>query len=134
MNAHRWPILITSLLLITNLGGCASWGLFGKRVEPITVSTVPLEKTPLALPDPTPLKSKPIRWVVITPANAEAVWERLAQDDDDVVVFALTSDGYQQLAVTIAELRNLIATQRVIIQKYREYYEPAKPTAKETTK
>ena len=126
MNVHRWPILITSLLLLTNLGGCASWGLFGKRVEPITVSTVPLEKTPLALPDPAPLKSKPIRWVVITPANAEAVWERLAQDDDDVVVFALTADGYQQLAVTIAELRNLIATQRVIIQKYREYYEPAK--------
>ena len=134
MNVHRWPILITSLLLLTNLSGCASWGLFGKQVEPITVSTVPLEKTPLALPDPEPLKSKPIRWVVITPANAEAVWERLAQDDDDVVVFALTADGYQQLAVTIAELRNLIATQRVIIQKYREYYEPAKPTAKETTK
>jgi hypothetical protein len=127
VNVHRWPILITSLLLLTNLGGCASWGLFGKRVEPITVSTVPLEKTPLALPDPAPLKSKPIRWVVITPANAEAVWERLAQDDDEVVVFALTADGYQQLAVTIAELRNLIATQRVIIQKYREYYEPKKP-------
>jgi hypothetical protein len=125
VNVHRWPILITSLLLLTNLGGCASWGLFGKRVEPITVSTVPLEKTPLALPDPAPLKSKPIRWVVITPGNVDAVWERLAQDDDDVVVFALTADGYQQLAVTIAELRNLIATQRVIIQKYREYYEPA---------
>ena len=125
MNVLRWPILITSLLLLTNLGGCASWGLFGKRVEPITVSTVPLEKTPLALPDPAPLKSKPIRWVVITPANVDAVWEQLAQDDDDVVVFALTADGYQQLAVTIAELRNLIATQRVIIQKYREYYEPA---------
>jgi len=125
VNVHRWPILITSLLLLTNLGGCASWGLFGKRVEPITVSTVPLEKTPLALPDPAPLRSKPIQWVVITPGNVDAVWERLAQDDDDVVVFALTADGYQQLAVTIAELRNLIATQRVIIQKYREYYEPA---------
>jgi hypothetical protein len=125
VNVHRWPILITSLLLLTNLGGCASWGLFGKRVEPITVSTVPLEKTPLALPDPAPIAAKPIKWVVITPANVDAVWERLAQDDDDVVVFALTADGYQQLAVTIAELRNLIATQRVIIQKYREYYEPA---------
>jgi hypothetical protein len=130
VNVHRWPILITSLLLLTNLGGCASWGLFGKRVEPITVSTVPLEKTPLALPDPAPLKSKPIRWVVITPANVDTVWEQLAQDDDDVVVFALTADGYQQLAVTIAELRNLIATQRVIIQKYREYYEPAPAEAK----
>ena len=116
--------------MLTNLGGCASWGLFGKRVEPITVSTVPLEKTPLALPDPAPLKSKSIRWVVITPANVDAVWERLAQDDDDVVVFALTADGYQQLAVTIAELRNLIVTQRVIIQKYREYYEPASAEAK----
>jgi hypothetical protein len=130
VNVPQLLIRTTILLLAINLTGCANWGLFGKRVEPITVSTVPLEKTPLALPDPAPLKSKSIRWVVITPANAEAVWERLAQDDDDVVVFALTADGYQQLAVTIAELRNLIATQRVIIQKYREYYEPAPAEAK----
>jgi hypothetical protein len=130
VNVRPLLILTTSLLLATNLAGCASFGLFGKRVEPITVSTVPLEKTPLALPDPAPLKSKPIQWVVITPANADAVWERLAQDDDDVVVFALTADGYQQLAVTIAELRNLISTQRVIIQKYREYYEPAPAESK----
>jgi hypothetical protein len=134
VNVHRWPILITSLLLLTNLGGCASFSLFDEPPKPITITTVPAEKTPLAIPDPSPLKSKPIRWVIITPANAEAVWERLAQDDEDVVVFALTADGYQQLAVTIAELRNLIATQRVIIQKYREYYEPAKPTAKEPVK
>jgi hypothetical protein len=113
--------------LAINLTGCASFDLFGSREKPITVTTVPAEKTPLSLQDPPPLKSKPIRWVVITPANAEAVWEQLAQDDDDVVVFALTADGYQQLAVTIAELRNLIVTQRVIIQKYREYYEPVRP-------
>jgi hypothetical protein len=134
VNVHRWPILITSLLLLTNLGGCASFSLFDEPPKPITITTVPAEKTPLAIPDPAPLKSKPIRWVIITPDNADAVWERLAQDDEDVVVFALTADGYQQLAVTIAELRNLIATQRVIIQKYREYYEPAKPTAKEPAK
>jgi hypothetical protein len=134
VNVHRWPILITSLLLLTNLGGCASFSLFDEPPKPITITTVPAEKTPLAIPDPSPLKSKPIRWVIITPANAESVWQRLEQDDEDVVVFALTADGYQQLAVTIAELRNLIATQRVIIQKYREYYEPAKPTAKEPVK
>jgi hypothetical protein len=100
--------------------------LFGPREKPITVSTVPLEKTPLALPDPAPLRTKPIEWIIVTPDNADAVWQRIAENDDDVVVFALTADGYQQLAVTIAELRNLIATQRVMIQKYREYYEPAK--------
>ena len=127
MNVRPLQILTLSLLSIS-LSGCASLNLFGPREKPITVSTVPLEKTPLALPDPAPLRTKPIEWVIITPDNAEAVWKRIAENDDDVVVFALTADGYQQLAVTIAELRNLIATQRVIIQKYRDYYEPAKPS------
>jgi hypothetical protein len=129
VNARLLQILSISLLSI-NLAGCASLNLFGSREKPITVSTVPVEKTPLALPDPPPLRTKPIEWVIITPDNADAVWSRIAEDDDDVVVFALTADGYQQLAVTIAELRNLIATQRVIIQKYREYYEPGKPVDK----
>ena len=124
MNVRLLQILSISLLSI-NLVGCASFDLFGSREKPITVTTVPAEKTPLAITDPAPLKFKPIQWMVITPDNVDAVWERLSQDDEDVVVFALTADGYQQLAVTIAELRNLIATQRVIIQKYREYYEPA---------
>ena len=126
MNAHQWPILITSLLLATNLVGCASFGLFGAPVKPLTITTRPLDKTPLALPDPPPLSLKSFRWRVITPDNADAVWERLAKEDEDVVVFAITADGYQQLAVTIAELRNLIATQRLMIKQYREYYEPAR--------
>jgi len=46
------------------------------------------------------------------------------------VVFAITADGYQQLAVTIAELRNLIATQRLMIKQYKDYYEPARKDPK----
>ena len=126
MNVHRWPILITSLLLATNLVGCASFGLFGAPVKPLTITTRPLDKTPLALPDPPPLSLKSFRWRVITPDNADAVWERLAKEDEDVVVFAITADGYQQLAVTIAELRNLIATQRLMIKQYKDYYEPVR--------
>jgi hypothetical protein len=36
----------------------------------------------------------------------------------------MTPDGYQQLAITIADLRNMINQQRTIIAKYKEYYEP----------
>ena len=82
------------------------------------------------MPDPLPLSTKPIKWRVITPDNVDAVWERLAQDDEDVVVFAITADGYQQLAVTMAELRNLIATQRLMIRQYKDYYEPARKDPK----
>ena len=38
----------------------------------------------------------------------------------------LTDDGYEELAIDMAEIRAFIAQQREIIAKYREYYEPKK--------
>jgi len=103
-----------------------SWGKSDK-VEPIKVINVPQEKTPLALENPQPLRLKPIDWIVITPQNWEEVFKQMQSKEQNLVLFGLTSDGYQSLAVTIAELRNLINTQRIIIEKYKEYYEPKKP-------
>jgi hypothetical protein len=129
---HRILTLTLALVIGTALTGCATFSMFGEPVRPLTITTVPAEKTPLALPDPEPITTKPIRWRVITPDNVDAVWEQLEQDNEDAVVFAITADGYQQLAVTIAELRKLIVTQRLIIQKYKEYYEPATAAPKAT--
>lgn len=98
-------------------------------MEPIEIKTVPVEKTPLALENPQPLRLKPIDWVVVTPQNWEEVFKQMQSKEQNLVLFGLTSDGYQTLAVTIAELRNLINTQRIIIEKYKEYYEPKKSVA-----
>lgn len=106
------------------LSGCAGLSIFGKRVKPVEITTVAREKTALAIPDPEPLKTRPMRWVLVTPTNQQDIFKRLEEDGSDLVLFALTADGYQQLALNIAELRNLIATQRGIIARYREYYEP----------
>lgn len=65
----------------------------------------------------------PVKWVVITPDNADSVFKQLAAKGQSLVLFALTDDGYQQLAVTMSEVRNFIATQRAIVIKYKEYYE-----------
>lgn len=130
MNAPRWLTLTTSLLLATSLSGCASFNLFGKREKPIEVITKPAEKTPLDIAQPEPLRLKPIEWVLVTPGNQEEIFKKLEEKGNDPVVFALTADGYQQLAITIAELRNLINTQRNIIIKYKEYYEPKKEESK----
>lgn len=75
---------------------------------------------------PDPLRLDPIDWVVVTPANAEEIFQRLESKELDLVLFGLTDEGYKTLAVTIAELRNLINQQRNIIIKYKEYYEPKK--------
>ena len=75
---------------------------------------------------PPPLKARSMDWFVVTPENIDQVWAKLKEKNVDLVVFALTDDGYQELAMTMAEVRNYIATQRAIIVKYKEYYEPNK--------
>ena len=107
------------------LSGCASFGLFGDRVKPLEIQTKAQERTRLNLADPAVLSAKVPQWVLITPGNAEQVFADLKARNVDLVLFALTDDGYESLSVTMAELRNHIANQRQIIIKYREYYEPA---------
>lgn len=121
MNVRHLLIAITLPLI----SGCASFG-WNSSVKPIEVQTKAVERTRLNLADPAPLKGRELSWIIITPENAEEVWKRLKEENTDVVLFAVTDDGYEQLALTMAELRNFIAQQRAIIVKYKEYYEPPK--------
>lgn len=116
-------------LLALSISGCAFTNPFKStpQVERIEVVKKPLEKTPLNLSEPTPLKTRTPKWIVITPENAGDVWKRLKEQNVDIVLFALTDEGYEELAITMAELRNFIAQQRSIIIKYKDYYEPKKP-------
>jgi hypothetical protein len=137
VNVQRWQTLSISLLLASSLlTGCASFGLpsFGSSVKPVEVINKARDKTALDIELPEPLKLKPMQWVVITPANQEEVFAQLEADGVDAAVFALTPDGYQSLAITISELRTLIATQRMIIMQYEDYYEPPKAEVKEEKK
>ena len=121
MNVRSWLIPIIVLPL---LSGCASFSLFGQREKPITIETRAVERTRLDLPMPTPLSPRTTRWIIITPENAEKVWEDLREKNIDLVLFAITDDGYEEMAMTMAEIRNFINLQRQIILKYQEYYEP----------
>jgi hypothetical protein len=130
-NVRQSPIPTIALLVAASiaLSGCSF--LFRKPVEPVQVVTKPAEKTPLSIENPQPLRLKSLDWIVITPQNWEEVFSQMQSKDQSLVLFGLTSDGYQALSVTIAELRNLINTQRIIIQKYKDYYEPTKVESSE---
>ena len=127
MNVPHWPTLILSLVLVSSLTGCASFGnLFGGNVKPVEIKTVAEERTRLNIAMPTPLEVRKIEWILITPENADQIWKKLKEKNVDMVLLGLTDDGYETLAITMAELRNRIAEQRQIIIKYKEYYEPEK--------
>jgi len=116
--------IIVMIIAAASLQGCAIFGW--NSVDPITINKKAVERTPLNLPDPAPLKPSVVEWIVITPENQERVFADLKAKNMDLVVFALTDDGYEELAINMAQIRNYIAHQREIIIKYREYYEPKK--------
>lgn len=133
MNVQTLRTLTISLLVATNLTACASFDFFKtEEVKPVTVIAKPVEREPLAIALPQPLDLKSVTWTLITPANQEEIFARLEKQGADTVLIGLTDEGYQQLAITMAELRNLINLQRNIIIKYQEYYEPKKDKAVNT--
>jgi hypothetical protein len=125
-------LAIVSLIAVTlALTGCGS--LFGARVKPIEIMSKPIERMPLNLAQPTPLKLKRIEWIVVTPNNVDSVFEKLANEKQNQVLFAVTDQGYMELAMTMMEIRNFISTQRQVIVQYKQYYEPPRlptPAAK----
>jgi len=124
VNVQQLQILILSLLLLS-LQGCASFSLFGDTdVKPIEIKSVAVDRTPLNLPNPPQLNPRTPKWYVVTPDNAEEVFAKLKDKNIDLVLFALTDDGYEELSITMAEIRNYIKSQKTIIIKYKEYYEP----------
>jgi hypothetical protein len=117
----RHLLIATTLPLLVS--GCSILPKWGSDVKPIEIQKKAVERTKLNLKDPAPLQGREIKWIIITPENAEQVWKDLKDKNTDVVLFAITDEGYEQLALTMAEIRNYIANQRAIIVKYKEYYE-----------
>lgn len=119
MNARHLLILLTLPLI----SGCTLFGGW-KKVEPITISKKAEERQRLNLSEPAPLKPRTPKWIVVTPDNIEQVWKKLENEGDDLVLFGLTDEGYEELALNMAEMRNYINTQRQILLQYKKYYEP----------
>jgi hypothetical protein len=114
-------ILLSSVLVLA-LSGCS----FLPSVKKIETVKTAVERPALNLPNPQPLSLKKVEWVVVTRENAEAVFADLEKQGKAIALFAMTTDGYEALALNIADIKGYLATQKEIIIQYREYYEPKK--------
>lgn len=117
--------------MTVSLSGCMTLDWWRKPSEPIKIEKKAEERQRLNLPDPKPIKPSAPTWIVITPKNADRIWAELKSKNVDLVLFALTDDGYEELAIDMAQIRTFIQQQRDIIIRYRDYYEPAVPSAQE---
>ena len=107
--------LILSAVLL--LSACGS-----REPEPTVISTVPVERPELVLPEADPLNLRDVNWVIITQDNYQAVFEELTSSGENAVLIGLTDTGYENLSLNLNDLRTYIQQQNAIIIAYRNYY------------
>lgn len=92
-------------------------------VKKIEVVSAPLERVPLSLPKIDRVELDDVEWILITPENAEHVWQDLEKKNYDIVLFGLTDRGYESLSVNTAKLKQIVIQQQAVIAAYKRYYE-----------
>ena len=109
--------LIAIALTLVLLTGCS---LF--NTKPIEVSTTPIERIPLVLPDVDLFHKRDIEWVIITPDNAEKVFAELAKKGQPVALLGLTGDDYELYTLSTSDKLQLIRQLQAQIEAYQNYY------------
>jgi hypothetical protein len=107
-----------TVLGLLSLSACAT--------KPMEVTVAPIEKPLLVLPGIDSVEMRGIKWVIVTPENAAAVFEQLKKNGTNPVLFALTDDGYQALSLNFADIQRYINDKNGAVIGYKDYYEKPK--------
>lgn len=94
----------------------------------------PIDKPTLVLPEADEVRMREVKWFIITPENAEAVFEELRKQGNSVVLFGLTADGYENISLNLSDIRQYLQQQQSIIGAYKGYYDNAEEVIEETNK
>lgn len=108
-------MLILSTLVLS-LAACSA-------IRGIEVTTASIERIPLTLSNVDTLDLDEVTWIIITPENIDQIFKELEKKNLDIVLFALTDNGYENISVNMAKIKKTILQQKVVIAAYKRYYE-----------
>ena len=111
--------VLRSLILSTLVLSLVACGAIRK----IEVTTASIERVPLTLSNVDTLELDEVTWIVITPENIDQIFRDLETKNFDIVLFALTDNGYENISVNIAKIKKMVLQQKAVIAAYKRYYE-----------
>lgn len=115
----KWIVALTALLVLSSCGAIE----IPRDVQVVTETQYIERNIPLQ-PAPEPVNMPPVEWFVVTEDNLEEFLGRVENSVGDVVFVAITPNGYENLALGIADLRRYIGQQRSIIAYYEDAIAP----------
>lgn len=91
-------------------------------VEPprVEVRTVEVQRQKPIVPSIDPITLRDTDWIILTPNNIDTKLDEL--ETDELVFFALTTNGYENLSLNISDIRAVIEQQQRIIAIYEKQY------------
>lgn len=115
----------TLLIGVMALTGCAS------MPDVITYKSEPVDRPALVLPDTVELELRTADWEIITEDNIGTLWKEMQSSGEPIVIYALTTEGYESLSLNMADVIKLLSQQKAVIEAYKEYYEQTEKSIKE---
>jgi len=92
---------------------------------PTVVETPEIEKPNIRIvPRPTPIKMRNADIVVVTEANLQEVIERVKAEQGDFVLYAMTAQSFEALALSFEQIKKFIEEQNAVILYYEEAVKP----------
>lgn len=104
-----------SVILILLLVGC--------NHLPTQPTNVYRPKTPINLPPAQAYVLEDATWYTVTPENVDAVFEKLKEDNLDLVLFAVDENGWEKLDLNREKLEQHIRQLLQNLEKTKTYYE-----------
>ena len=102
-----------------SLSGCST------MPDVVKYSPEPVERPLLVLPESKITEMRDVDYIVVTEENIDEVWKELEASGKPIVLFALTHEGYEALALNNADIIRYLSEQKAVIIAYKEYYEKA---------
>lgn len=106
----KYILTILSVLLLASCGG----------VKDVNIKATPVKPTVIHPPIPSQLQMRGVKWTVF---NREKIEKLLADyPDQEIVLFALSAKGYENLSLNMAEVIRYLKEQKGVIIYYREEF------------
>lgn len=94
-----------------------------KEVEPLNiveVRTVETARPAPVVPEIDQLSLRPIEWLIITPENVDEKFNEIK--NGEVVLFALTTEDYENISLNLSDVRAAMDQQKKIIAVYKSQF------------
>jgi hypothetical protein len=108
-------LILSSILFVA---ACSTPAI--EEVRPVEVRTIQVPRPAPIVPQTDQLKLRQVTWIIITPDNIEESFNKI--QSGELVLFAVTANGYENIALNLSDIRSLIEQQNRIIAIYKSQY------------